>query len=47
MLEDEDIIENGAAVSEAALQALWSCLLEDPTLLVRFFFEKLLHKERR
>ncbi|CAF1372114.1 unnamed protein product [Adineta ricciae] len=47
MLEDENVIEHGASVSEAAQKALNTCLLEDPTLLIRFFFEKLSQKERR
>jgi hypothetical protein len=34
-------------VSGAARQALWTCLVDEPTLLIRFFFEKLFHKERR
>jgi hypothetical protein len=34
-------------VSEAARKALWACLVDEPTLLIRFFFEKLSHKERR
>ncbi|CAF0812442.1 unnamed protein product, partial [Didymodactylos carnosus] len=47
MLEDEEIVENGATVSEAARKVLWTCLLDEPSLLIRFFFEKLSHKERR
>jgi hypothetical protein len=47
MLEDEEIIDNSAIVSGAARQALWTCLVDEPTLLIRFFFEKLSHKERR
>ena len=47
MLEDEDIIDNGAVVSGAARQALWACLVDEPALLIRFFFEKLSQKERR
>ncbi|CAF0992403.1 unnamed protein product [Rotaria sordida] len=47
MLEDEETLENGATVSEAARKALWTCLVDEPTLLIRFFFEKLSHKERR
>ncbi|UJR20708.1 hypothetical protein I4U23_023829 [Adineta vaga] len=47
MLEDENLIANGASVSGAARKALNTCLLEDPTLFIRFFFEKLSHKERR
>ncbi|CAF3810181.1 unnamed protein product, partial [Didymodactylos carnosus] len=47
MLEDEEIVESGATVSEAARKALWTCLLDEPALLIRFFFEKLSHKERR
>jgi hypothetical protein len=34
-------------VSGAARKTLWTCLLDEPTLLIRFFFEKLSHKERR
>ena len=34
-------------VSAAARKALWACLIDEPTLLIRFFFEKLSHKERR
>jgi len=34
-------------VSGAARKALWTCLLDEPTLLIRFFFEKLSQKERR
>jgi len=34
-------------VSEAARKALWTCLVDEPTLLIRFFFEKLSQKERR
>ncbi|CAF0895311.1 unnamed protein product [Rotaria sp. Silwood1] len=47
MLEDEELLENGATVSAAARKALWTCLVDEPTLLIRFFFEKLSHKERR
>ena len=34
-------------VSGAARKALWTCLIDEPTLLVRFFFEKLSQRERR
>ncbi|CAF3405487.1 unnamed protein product [Rotaria sp. Silwood1] len=34
-------------VSGAARKVLWTCLLDEPTLLIRFFFEKISHKERR
>jgi hypothetical protein len=34
-------------VSAAARKALWACLVDEPTLLIRFFFEKLSNKERR
>ena len=34
-------------VSQAAHQTLWTCLLDEPTLIIRFFFEKLSQKERR
>ncbi|UJR28934.1 hypothetical protein I4U23_010152 [Adineta vaga] len=47
MLEDEETLDNGATVSEAARKALWTCLVDEPTLLIRFFFEKLSLKERR
>ncbi|CAF3737280.1 unnamed protein product, partial [Adineta steineri] len=47
MLEDEETLDNGATVSEAARKALWTCLVDEPTLLIRFFFEKLSNKERR
>ncbi|CAF3522158.1 unnamed protein product [Rotaria socialis] len=47
MLEDEETLENGATVSAAARKAIWTCLIDEPTLLIRFFFEKLSHKERR
>lgn len=38
---------NCILVSEAAQKALNTCLVEDPTLFIRFFFEKLSQKERR
>ncbi|CAF3808214.1 unnamed protein product [Rotaria magnacalcarata] len=47
MLEDEEIINNGAIVSGAARKVLWNCLLDEPTLFIRFFFEKISQKERR
>ena len=47
MLEDESTIDTGAIVSGAARQALWTCLADEPALLIRFFFEKLSQKERR
>ncbi|CAF3964235.1 unnamed protein product, partial [Rotaria sp. Silwood2] len=47
MLEDEEITDNGAIISGAARKVLWTCLLDEPTLLIRFFFEKISHKERR
>ena len=34
-------------VSETARKALWTCLVDEPTLIIRFFFEKLSHKQRR
>ncbi|CAF4861689.1 unnamed protein product, partial [Rotaria sp. Silwood1] len=34
-------------LSGAARKVLWTCLLDEPTLLIRFFFEKISHKERR
>ncbi|CAF4414152.1 unnamed protein product [Rotaria socialis] len=47
MLEDEEVINNGAIVSGAARKVLWNCLLDEPTLFIRFFFEKISQKERR
>ncbi|CAF1561919.1 unnamed protein product, partial [Adineta steineri] len=47
MLEDGETLDNGATVSEAARKALWTCLVDEPTLLIRFFFEKISNKERR
>jgi hypothetical protein len=41
------ILLGSVLVSEAARKALWACLVDEPTLLIRFFFEKLSHKERR
>lgn len=37
----------GCLVSGEARKALWTCLVDEPTLLVRYFFEKLSQKERR
>ncbi|CAF0814942.1 unnamed protein product [Rotaria sordida] len=34
-------------LSDAARKVLWTCLLDEPTLLIRFFFEKISLKERR
>ena len=42
-----EVFSWGFLVSEAARKALWACLADEPTLLIRFFFEKLSQKERR
>ncbi|XP_050693714.1 protein unc-80 homolog isoform X3 [Eriocheir sinensis] len=41
LLDDPAVTPDGIAVYEAAQQVIWSCLVEDSALFLRFFLEKL------
>nr|XP_027221615.1 protein unc-80 homolog [Penaeus vannamei] len=41
LLDDPAVTADGIAVYEAAQQVIWSCLVEDSALFLRFFLEKL------
>ncbi|XP_042207937.1 protein unc-80 homolog isoform X3 [Homarus americanus] len=41
LLDDPAVTLDGIAVYEAAQQVIWSCLVEDSALFLRFFLEKL------
>lgn len=41
LLDDSRVTYEGSAVYEVASKVVWSCLVEDPSLFLRYFFERL------
>lgn len=41
LLDDPRVTYEGSAVYEIANKVIWSCLVEDPALFLRYFFERL------
>jgi len=41
LLDDPRVTYEGSAVYEIASKVIWSCLVEDPALFLRYFFERL------
>lgn len=41
LLDDSRVTYEGSAVYEIAGKVIWSCLVEDPALFLRYFFERL------
>lgn len=41
LLDDSRVTYEGSAVYEVSSKVIWSCLVEDPSLFLRYFFERL------
>ncbi|CAB3399025.1 unnamed protein product [Caenorhabditis bovis] len=47
MLDDPQVDQNGVSVGDVAKKVIWSCIVEDPSLFLRHFLEKLTHRDRQ
>ncbi|KAL3872189.1 hypothetical protein ACJMK2_040132 [Sinanodonta woodiana] len=47
LLDDGDVNLDGIAVSEVAGKVIWNCMIEEPVLFLRYFLEKLTHKDKQ
>ncbi|KAK3087178.1 hypothetical protein FSP39_002695 [Pinctada imbricata] len=47
LIEDSDVSGDGVSVSEVAEKVIWNCIVEDPALFLRYFLEKLTHRDKQ
>ncbi|ELU18575.1 hypothetical protein CAPTEDRAFT_203821 [Capitella teleta] len=47
LLEDLEVNLDGVAVSEVAEKVIWNCLVEEPTLFLRTFLEKITQRDKQ
>lgn len=47
LLDDPQVDSNGVSVCDAAKKVIWQCIVEDPSLFLRHFLEKLTNRDRQ
>ncbi|CAI5452393.1 unnamed protein product [Caenorhabditis angaria] len=47
MLDDPQVDKNGVSVGDTAKKVIWTCIVEDPSLFLRHFLEKLTNRDRQ
>ncbi|CAR64667.2 Protein unc-80 [Caenorhabditis elegans] len=47
LLDDPQVDNNGVSVGDVAKKVIWTCIVEDPSLFLRHFLEKLTNRDRQ
>ncbi|EGT33036.1 CBN-UNC-80 protein [Caenorhabditis brenneri] len=47
LLDDPQVDSNGVSVGDVAKKVIWTCIVEDPSLFLRHFLEKLTNRDRQ
>uniref|UniRef100_A0A8R1DJA0 UNC80 domain-containing protein n=1 Tax=Caenorhabditis japonica TaxID=281687 RepID=A0A8R1DJA0_CAEJA len=47
LLDDPQVDKNGVSVADVAKKVIWTCIVEDPSLFLRHFLEKLTNRDRQ